>query len=492
MTKNVVIIGAGMAGLTAAAYLSRAGLKVAVYEQHTLPGGYISAFARKGFTFPAGPTSITSNGIVFPILTELGLESKRKFLHVGHQMSWEKHDVPLREARQVCGDLAGRFPDEKRGLERYFRWVEIGGGGFRQLVESGMMFGQSILPKVVNLLVKHPLMPWASLVARGQTNRSLHARHFSDPALRQMLDELAYPVMPAQNTLGMWISYFDDTWTPAGGMQAFANTLVRFIRDHGGQVHLGTPVQRIRVEEGRAVGITLADGTTLDADWVISAADLRHTCFELLGREHLTPGLVAKLEAARPSEPVFAVFLGLRAGSELEHAFERFREPHVIFTCADGRVIQIVWLDKDDPAIAPAGHHSLFVGWLDNYKDWESLKGNDAAYQSRKAAVAAELVTRAEEFLPGLGKHIVVQEAASPLTYERYTTNWQGATTGWNWNPAYAPRFNFAKDLPIKNFYAVGHYTFNPGGVPTAMITAWYIAREILKHRQKSGGQKAL
>jgi prolycopene isomerase len=458
---------------------------VDVYEQHTLPGGYISSFVREGFTFPAGPTSITSNGIVFPILKELGLEGKRKFLHVGHQMSWGDQDIPLRNPGQVRDDLSKRFPAQGQELKRYFRWVEIGGGGFRQLVESGMMFGQGMLPKILNLLVKHPLMPWASLVARGQTNLSLHAHHFSDLALRQLLDELAYPVMPAQNTLGMWISYFDDTWVLVGGMQAFANTLVRFVREYGGEVHLGTPVKRMRVENGRTVGITLRDGTRLDGDWVISAADLRHTCFELIGREHLTPGLIAKLEAARLSEPVFAVFLGLRGSPELERAFQRFLEPHVIFTCADGVTIQIVWLNKDDPSIAPKGKQSLFVGWLDDYKDWESLKGDDAAYRARKAAVTDELITRAEEFLPGLRAHIEVQDAASPLTYERYTSNWQGATTGWNWNPALAPRFNFAKDLPLKNYYAVGHYTFNPGGVPTAMITAWYIAREVLKRTQK-------
>jgi len=188
---DAVIIGAGMAGLTTAAYLTRAGLKVDVYEQHTLPGGYISSFVREGFTFPAGPTSITSNGIVFPILKELGLAEKRKFVHIGHQMSWGEHDVPLRNAPQVRDDLSKRFSAQGRELKRYFRWVEIGGGGFRQLVESGMMFGQGILPKVLNLLVKHPLMPWASWVARGQTNRSLHQRHFADSALRRMLDELA-------------------------------------------------------------------------------------------------------------------------------------------------------------------------------------------------------------------------------------------------------------------------------------------------------------
>ncbi len=478
--SSVVIIGAGMAGLTAAAYLSRAGLKVDVYEQHTLPGGYISSFVREGFTFPAGPTSITSNGIVFPILKELGLAEKRKFLHVGHQMSWGANDVPLRSAPQVRDELSKRFPAQSRALERYFRWVEIGGGGFRHLVESGMMFGQGILPKTLRLLVRHPLFPWALLAARGQTNRSLHARYFSDPALRAMLDDLAYPVMSAQNTLGMWISYFDDTWVPAGGMQAFANTLVRFVREHGGAVHLGTPVQRIRVENGCATGITLTDGTEIPARWVISAADLRHTCLELIGREHLTPGLIAKLEAVRPSEAVFAVFLGVRASPELERAFRRFHEPHVIFTCADGKTIQIAWLSKDDPSIAPPGHHALFVGWLEEYADWAPLKGDEAAYRARKAAVADELISRAEEFLPGLRAQVVVQDAASPLTYERYTHNWQGATTGWSWNPAYAPRFNFAKDLTLQNFYAIGHYTFNPGGVPTAMITAWYIARDVV------------
>jgi prolycopene isomerase len=482
MRKSVAIIGAGMAGLTAAAYLARAGLKVDVHEQHTLPGGYISSFVREGFTFPAGPTSITSNGIVFPILRELGLAEKRKFLHVGHQMSWGEHDVPLRNAPQVRDELSKRFPGQEEALRRYFRWVEIGGGGYRQLVENGLMFGQGTLPKVLNLLLRHPLMPWASLVAHRQTNRSLHQRYFNDPALRGMLDELAYPVMPAQNTLGMWISYFDDTWAPAGGMQAFANTLVRFIREHGGEVHLGRPVERIRVEDGRATGITLADGSKIPADWVISAADLRHTCFELLGREHLTDTLIAKLEAARPSEPIFAVFLGLGGSPELDAGFRRFQEAHVIFTCADGKTIQIAWLSKDDPSIAPPSKHSLFVGWLDDYANWKSLKGDHAAYQTRKAAVADELITRAEEFLPGLREHIEVLDSASPLTYEQYTSNYQGATTGWNWNPAHAPRFNFAKDLPLKNFYAVGHYTFNPGGVPTAMITAWYIAREILKH----------
>ncbi len=95
---SVVIIGAGMAGLTTAAYLARAGLDVTVYEQHTLPGGYISSFGRKSFTFPAGPTSFGFNGVIFPILQELGLDAQCRFLPATHQISWGAHDV-LQEKR---------------------------------------------------------------------------------------------------------------------------------------------------------------------------------------------------------------------------------------------------------------------------------------------------------------------------------------------------------------------------------------------------------
>jgi phytoene dehydrogenase-like protein len=160
MCKQVVIIGAGMAGLTAAAYLARAGLKVQIFEQHTLPGGYISSFTRKGFTFPAGPTSFGSNGIIFPILKELGLENNYHFLRVGHQMSWEGFDVPFHTPLQVQLDLSERFPEDKHGLKRYFHWVDVGGNGFKELLESGLMFGRGVLQTILPLLFHHPLFPF--------------------------------------------------------------------------------------------------------------------------------------------------------------------------------------------------------------------------------------------------------------------------------------------------------------------------------------------
>ena len=477
LEKGVVIIGGGMAGLTTAAYLARAGYSVQVYEQHTLPGGYVSSFTRKGFTFPAGPTSFGSNGIIFPILKELCLVEKQRFVRTGHQISWDKHDIPLMSPAQTGRDLGKCFPDEKTALRRYFRWVEIGGTAFHDSLKSGMMFGRAVVKTILRLGIKHPLFPWALWVAKGQTNRSLHDRYFKDGYLRQILNQLGFPVMAGKNTLGMWASYYYDTWISTGGMQSFADLIVRYIRENGGEVYLGKRISRIRVENGQATGVEMQNGTFIPAHWVVSAADLHQTCLELIERNQIPSTMLDKLDRALPSESLFAVFLGLHGSLDLTAALKRFIESHVVFTCADGKYIQLVWLSKDDSTAAPPGKQALFIAALSPFEDWQPLKDDQQAYRVQKTAYADDLITRAEEFLPGLRAHIDVQEAASPLTYERYTSNWHGSTSGWNWNPKDAPHFELAKDLPIKHFYPVGHYVYNPGGVPTAMITAWYIAQ---------------
>jgi prolycopene isomerase len=479
--KSVIIIGGGLAGLTTAAYLARAGFTVQVFEQHTVPGGYVSSFSRKGFTFPAGPTCFGSNGVIFPILNELGLYDKERFVSTGHQISWKMNDVPLENPIQTCHDLAICFPDEKKALKRYFNWVRVGGSAFNELLKSGMMFGHNVFKSILQVGFQHPLFFWASWKANKNTNRSLHANYFKNQYLQQLLNQLGYPVMAGKNTLGMWASYYYDSWIPIGGMHNLADDFVHYVKQHGGQVHFGKRISRIMLENGKATGVEVQGGEIIPANWVVSAADLKQTCVELIGHNHLPPTTIEKLNKAHPSESIFAIFLGLNDRPELTAALKRFHESHVIFTCADGKYIQLVLLSKDDKTVAPEGKHALFIGLLSPYEDWEITKDNPKAYLVQKAAYIEDLIKRGEEFIPSLRYHIEVQEAASPLTYERYTSNWRGSTAGWNWDPQHAPYFDFTKDMPIENFYPVGHYVHNPGGVPTAIITAWYIAKEIQK-----------
>lgn len=478
--KYVAIIGGGPAGLTAAAYLARAGIPVDLFEQNDNLGGYISTFERDGFRFPSGPTCFGSNGIVIPILEELGLDPSEMFLSVGKQISWATCDVPLRSPIQTGQEMAKQFPDQDVALKRYFRWVGVGGKAYRKAMSSGMMFGRNPVMGSLGVALTHPLVPWALLLAKGHTNQRIHSKYFEDTALSRIFNQLGFPVMAGHHTLGMWSTYFDDLWTPIGGMQTLSDRLAQEIEKNGGCLHRGAKVRQIIVNRGRAEGVRLWDNRFVPAHWVISAADLKHTCIDLL-QNQLPEETIKKIHRSKPSESIFAVYLGLRGGTELSDVLKRFQHSHVSYSCADGTQIQLAWLSKNDATVAPEGCHALFAGMLSPYADWESTKDEKQKYLNQKKAYVADVIRRCEEFLPGLSKHIVVQEAASPLTFERYTSNWQGATSGWNWNPTNTQHFDYARDIPLQNFRMTGHYVHSPGGVPSAMITSWYISREIIR-----------
>lgn len=167
-TEDVVINGDGMTGLTTSAYLVRAGYTVRVYEQHTLPGGFVSSFERKGFAFPAGPISFGSNGIIFSKMNELGLMGRLQIIRARHQISCGAHDIPIRNPNQTRQDFKRCFSEDKKALRRYFRWVDIGGDAFRDFLTGGIMFGRSILKTLLSLVCKHPLSPWVFWVAGRQ------------------------------------------------------------------------------------------------------------------------------------------------------------------------------------------------------------------------------------------------------------------------------------------------------------------------------------
>jgi phytoene dehydrogenase-like protein len=118
---DVVIIGSGIGGLTCAAALTKRGKKVLVIEQHRRPGGYVSSFKRKEFRFDSGLEAFSSNGIVFPILKELGLWNKVKFVRASFQIIAPNLNMKLTSLDQVRSDLEKAFPANEAELEGYFK-----------------------------------------------------------------------------------------------------------------------------------------------------------------------------------------------------------------------------------------------------------------------------------------------------------------------------------------------------------------------------------
>ena len=443
---DVAVVGAGIGGLTAAALLADAGLKVAVYEAHVVPGGFCHTFLRKArhdgracvYRFDAGPhdfSGVQASGPVGAILARLGVADRLDWRRLDHSYRFADRVIePPRDWREYAIELGRHFPADAAGLKALFEDVKaIFDGMYATGADNGGVPG---LPRSADALLafarKHPLaVKWMD-----RPFDDLVALHVSDPQAKRTLAALTGYVSDGQMPLScsemipLFGYYFDGGYYPAGGSERFAQVLVDAIEARGGAVKLKTRVERIVVENGRAVGVALADGRRVAARAIVSNADVKRTFLELVGRGALPHRFADRVAAAAPGPSAFMVHLGVDTVPDCRPAM------HLI-DCGVGVEV----LTKVDPSAAPAGHSTIGIiklmtneearAWFPEAAsdDWKALRVS-AEYEERKRALGDAMIAAAETALPGLTAHIVHRSEASPITYARYDRASDGAIYG--------------------------------------------------------------
>ena len=500
---DVIIIGAGIGGLTCGAALAKAGKKILICEQHTQPGGYVTSFKRRGFTFDGGLQSFGSSGMVFPILKELGLYDRVQFVRADYQIITPDIEFKLNSIAQVREELKRAFPKAQSEVEAYFQELQ------RLLIPFEKTFGGD-KPALSPLSGSEKTMamfsfPFTNLdfiknIVRYQktTSMDLLNRYVSDSRLRLILVSIGYyPVMSAMMTAGVWYSFMDDYWYPIGGMQKFNNLFTELIGENGGTIILRTRVDQIVVENGLATGVRLADGREVKSESVVSNIDWKQTFTRLIDRCHLEEAFITQIEKASVSETMFCVYLGTdfdkNSFQGLVHhniylpSYSRLfsekdaNDPNFFRDCG----IEISLPSLIDDSRAPQDRSVVTLTTFAPYDylgKWKTKDGKRMeAYRELKREVADQLIATAEGVIPGLSQHIVVRDIATPLTYERYTLNSEGASVGWSYDPAhiFTTKYNSSVGslkTPIGNLFTCGHWCFSPGSVPTAMLTGRMVA----------------
>ncbi|UCC91091.1 MAG: NAD(P)/FAD-dependent oxidoreductase [Dehalococcoidia bacterium] len=504
---DVIIIGAGIGGLTCGAALAKAGKKVLICEQYTQPGGYVTSFKRNGFTFDGGLQSFSSNGLVFPILKELGLYDRVQFVHTDYQIITPDTRVKLNSLSQVKEEFKRVFPKAETEIEAYFQELD------RLLIPFEKMFGgdKPALPLLSGSQKATALfsIPFTNLsfirnLMRYQktTSQDLINRHLTDSKLRLIFASLGYPLMSAMTTVGMWYSFMKDYWYPIGGMQNFANLFTDLIGQNGGTISLRTRVDQIMVEGGVAIGVKLADGREVRSKFVVSNIDWKQTFTKLIDRQYLEEEFVTQIDKAEVSESAFCVYLGTdldkRCFEGLAHHIAYFpaysksflekdtNDPNFFQDCSIG----ITLPSLSDDSLAPQGKSVVVLTAFAPYDylgKWKTKNGKRTeTYRKLKQEVADQLIAIAEGVILGLSQHITIRDIATPLTYERCTLNSEGATAGWSWDPRLTFTTKYSSSVgslrtPIGNMFTCGHWCFSPGGVPTAMLTGRMVV-DIIKN----------
>jgi phytoene dehydrogenase-like protein len=484
--KKVVIIGSGIGGLTCGNLLAKKGHKVVIFESYSTPGGYTAGFRRKGFYFESGTLSFEASNIVFKAMRQIGVHDRIRFVRQPTRWAAGKFDLDLDAFQGLKNTVIAAYASERSSLARFFREAEGIYRAMKPFVGSAAPFPLSSLAMLPGMVRLMSLYKRYSPITLGE----FAARFFEkNSELYRLFTSLGYPDMSAFTLGGWFATVFHDYWTVRDGMQAWADVLVNNFEEMGGELRLRSRVDRIVTENGAAVGVA-SGGTFETADAVVAAGDYKKTFLSLLDDRSLVPrDLLEKIGSAPVSEGVFTVYLGLSMSNE--GLRERLRLPHVMLSDEKPGAENRDPMDRDffdktpvtlyspslvNPSLAPRGKSSLMVqamcpaGWMNN---WES--GNRKKYLRLKEIAKKALIRKASFLVPNLARLIEVEDAATPLTYERYTGNTGGATSAWSWNPRkrfYENTMTSRVETPVRNLYIGSCWASQIGGVPGAIGAA--------------------
>jgi phytoene dehydrogenase-like protein len=265
----------------------------------------------------------------------------------------------------------------------------------------------------------------------------------------------------------------------------FAKGIERKYISLGGKIHFNSKVAKVIVEDNRAVGIRLSDGSENKADFVISAADGHSTIFDFLDGKYIDNQTKQYYDAAKVFDPLVYVSLGVALDLSKEPMHLRFKTKKPIQI--DTTIHETVGCTNYsfDPTLAPECKTVLVSMFPSNYEYWKRIVENRRQYDQEKERIAQELIAALETRFPGLTQKVEVIDVATPLTFERYTGNWRGAYEGW-----LPTTDNYGKTLKktlpdLRNFYIIGQWTMPGGGIPTGIITARKVIETISKLEKK-------
>lgn len=489
--SSIAIIGAGMGGLMAGNLLAKKGHKVTIFESHSAPGGYTAGFWKKGFYFESGTVSFESSAGVFKAMKDIGVYDKIQFARQYIRWVSTDFDCIAHSYSDMKKAFLEAFPSEKERLTRYYAEIDKMCKALLSIGRSSSVFGSITFPfKLARIMII--FRKYARTTVPEFT-----AMYFDkDSKLYRLHKDFGYPDMSTAILGGAVLSFFEDYWTVKTGMQSWADVLADNFKSLGGKLALKSRVDKIITKNGMAIGVS-SDGKDYKADYVISSSDYKRTFLKLLDNKTLIPlEFHERLQKAAVSEGFFTVYLGLNLPQEKMK--EYLKNPHVIYyddhpdvdihDPRDADYFEKSTITFYSPSLmnvtlAPRGKSSLMIQtitphrWMNNWGN-----GDRKIYKQLKEKAKKTLITKASVLIPDIEKYIEFEDAATPLTYERYTANTDGASSAWSWNP----NKRFYKNImgtniktPIKNLYIGSCWSTQFGGVPNAIDAAYKCAKVI-------------
>lgn len=521
---DTIVIGAGLGGMTTAAYLAANGQRVLVLERYKVVGGSSHVFRRRQrWEFEVGVHYLEDcgpGGVMPTVLGGLGLADRVEFLQLDPE-GFDTMSGPDFELRIPVGwdayrdNLRAAFPREKAAVDRYVKLAQAVApagdrshpdfGSLRRLAAAGGA-APAVMAPYAAVLVACGFSPRATFALSTQAGA-----YCSSPDLAPFGWHIAY-------TSG---AITGGAWYPRNGGQGLSANLLMSLQAHGGEVRTDTTVERILIEGDRAVGVRLRGGEEIRSHAVVSDADIKHTYLDLVGTENLPRRSALRARSFTMGWPMvntyFGIELDLRGATNTNHyvipswepannlgKLMRFNSAMLRFAHKRDRAD---WLaefdahmpaflhsatvrDPENPHTAPQGCSSVEVMtmvasdpglWGVDGSDPDSHDYRKSpVYREVKERVTDSLLDRVEAVYPGARAKTVWSEAATPATQTRYARNTGGAAFGLAVTPTQYGPTRPGSRTAIKGLFLAGTSTRWGTGSPGSMLSGVHAAGAVL------------
>jgi len=451
MKKKIVIIGAGIAGLSAGCYAQMNGYDTEIFEMHNISGGLCTAWKRKEYVFDGcihfligtNPESRLHN-----LWNEVGAFSGKEIIN---------HDVYM----QIEGESGKKlilYCDMDK-LEKHMSELSpIDTKSIKELTDAIRNFS---------------LTGNTSAKVNGSRLRQISMKEFIAEIHDLFLREALSTFGNMEFFLMTMYSYSqNDAGWPVGGSVGIAENIEKRFLELGGSIRYKSKVEEILVEDDLAKGIRLTDGAIYSADYVISAANGYETVFNILQGKYVNHDISALYSNAKTYPTSIQISLGVDC--------DLSDEPHDLFLKLDtpiniaGVEKKGIWLKNYcfDKTLCPEGKSVITTIITSDYEYWDKLTQYRKSYKAEKENIAATFIKVFENRFPQAKGKVEAYDIATPMTYSRYTGAWKGAYMGWMSTPQW-PVMSVPSTLPgLEAFYMTGQWTNPRGGLPIALTTA--------------------
>ena len=509
-----IIIGSGAGGLSAALCLARAGQKVAVIEQHYVPGGWCHSFYIDGHRYSPGVHYIgglDKGQSTCNLYEGLGIANELVFFRMNkdaYEHCWigdERIDMPA-GIDNLVNSLSEKFPKEKKGIQKYLKLVKTVSKELFLIPKMSGFWDNVTIPYRTRHLGKYGLFRLKRVIGW----------HIKDPVLQSVLNIQCgdHGLPPSKASFpfhcALMDHYFNGGFYPMGGGAAIVKAMTNAIKRYGGVIKTGQAVKTILTEgdkKFKAVGVELQNGEIIRAKRVISNADPAAT-YKMVGHQNLSPKLLKKLEATRYSVTSLMFFIsvnmdvreaGIDSGNiwfmpdkDLDGIYEGLTKVSILETDEFDSLF-ISCSSLKDPLSFNGKHHTLEVVTFIDYDSFMALNTNPDETHERylkiKERLSEKLMNTFKRILPAVHKNIVHLEVGTPITNEYYINTTKGNVYGTEKGFMQTGPFSYKAKTEIENLYMCGASIMSHG-VAGASYSGVKTAAEILGCREEDLIQK--